>query len=123
MSGHSGNPWTHELFDGSTRSYTRGSVWMHPQRARKPKDRACEAGGALGMCAAQCGMGEGRAERARRGRELGGVRRARAGSVWLAGGIAALARGRVRDGMRAPWTRSRPPCPSRELVEVEGSRP
>ena len=72
ISGRSRTPWTHELVDGSTRSYLRGSLRMRRQRARGPNERACNAGGVLGKCGAERrGQGRGRegAARAKGGRK------------------------------------------------------
>ena len=52
MSRRSRTPWTHELVDGATGSYLRGSCHMRRQRARGPNERARNAGGVLGKCGA-----------------------------------------------------------------------
>ena len=60
VSGRSPTPWTHELVDGSTRSYLRGSLRMRRQRARGHNERARNAGGVLGVCGAtRRGQGRG----------------------------------------------------------------
>ena len=60
MSRRSRTPWTHALVGGASGSYPRGSCQMRRQRARGPNERACDAGGVLGMCgAARRGHGRG----------------------------------------------------------------
>ena len=109
MSGRSRTPWAHELFDGSSGSFCRGSFRARRQRARRPIDRAREAGGALGMCAGLQDVSEGGMARAMRGRRAGGGSGTHAGSVRRVGGVTARARAQVR-GVRAHLrSRSRRP--------------
>ena len=53
MSGRSPTPWTHELVDGASGSYLRGSCHMRRQRARGHNERARNAGG-VGFCSVRC---------------------------------------------------------------------
>ena len=115
MSRRSRTPWTHELVDGATGSYLRGSCHMRRQRARGPNERARNAGGVLGMCGAT-----------RRGRERGGEGAAgvkcgrRVGDacgVGLACGWGRCARARAGVGRDARTSASiSTPLPRREIT-------
>ena len=91
MSRRSGTPWTHELISGAIGSDLQGRCRLRRYQARKPKDRARDAGGALGMCG-PCGTW---AREERRGRGEGQTRAEDGASV------------RARSDMRAGPLRAR----------------
>ena len=96
MSRRSGNPWAYELVSGAIGSDLHGRCRLRRYRARRPKDRARDAGGALGMCGA---MPRGR-ERGRESeaRARGGQRAVHACGIGLPCGRGRCARTRAGEG-------------------------